>query len=103
MNKSLCALALSCFFVAGCATANAPTSASTLAEAEQSATLATKAVDVYVNSASVNRADLLKIQQGNNVIHSALLTLEADRKAGTPLSFSAFNAAVASFNSYLGK
>lgn len=98
MNKSLRALALSCLiFTTGCA--STPTDAQTLATAEQSATLATQLVDEYVKNGKLNRADLVKIQQANNAIHAALITLETANLNKQPLSFASFNAAIAAFNS----
>lgn len=93
---------ISALFNAGTTTANAPASVTTLVEAEQSAILVTKAVDVYVNTGSPNRATLLKLQQLSNTVHAALVSLEQANAENKPLVFASFNAAVAAFNAYKG-
>ena len=81
-------------------TAAAPASVTTLADAEQSATLVTQAVDLYVKTGNPTRATLLQLQSYSNAVHAALTTLEQANAEGGTLVFAVFNAAVAAFNSY---
>lgn len=76
------------------------TQVTTLADAEQAATLVTKAVDLYVNSASPDRATLVELQALSNGVHAALTNLQAAQLAGGSLSFASFNAALAAFQAY---
>lgn len=105
-------LAAACVFaLSGCttltnlydvATGSVSTSqaATTLAEAEQSATLVTQAVDLYVNSANPNAATLQQLQNYSNAVHAALVSLEQANAEGGTLVFATYNAALAAFNSY---
>ncbi len=77
-----------------------PSQATTLASALQAATLVTKAVDVYVNTANPSRATLLELQILNNQVHTTLVDLEHENAAGHSLVFAAFNEALRAFNSY---
>ena len=81
-------------------TTAAPASVTTLADAEQSATLVTQAVDLYVKTGNPTRATLLQLQSYSNAVHAALTTLEQANAEGGTLVFAVFNAAVAAFNSY---
>jgi hypothetical protein len=77
-----------------------PTQVTTLADAVSAATLVTQAVDVYVNTASPNKATLLELQTLNNGVHAALVSLEAANTANQSLAIAAFNAALTAFSSY---
>lgn len=77
-----------------------PRQVNTLAEALQAATLATLAVDAYVNTASPNRATLVELQTLNNGLHTALVNLQAANANGQSLALAAFNEALAAFRSY---
>lgn len=81
--------------------ANSAPVATTLAEAEQAATLVTQTVDLYVKSANPSQETLYKIMAYSNTVHAALVSLEQDRIAGRPLVFATYNSAVAGFQSYL--
>lgn len=72
----------------------------TLAEAEQAATLLTKAADFYVQNGNPDKAALLEIQQLSNSVHAALVSLEATNAKGGSLLFGSFNAAISAFNAY---
>lgn len=72
----------------------------TLADAEQAATLATKAVDVYVNSTTPDRATLTELKALNDGVHAALDNLLAAQAAGGSLTFASFNAALSAFDAY---
>jgi hypothetical protein len=78
----------------------APAAVTTLADAEQSATLVTQAVDLYVKTGNPTKATLQQLQAYSNAVHAALTTLEQANAEGGTLVFASFNAAVAAFNSY---
>jgi hypothetical protein len=77
-----------------------PTQARTLAEALQTATLCTDAVDLYVRTGNPSRAALDELNILNDRVHSMLLDLQAANTRGQSLSFAAFNAALQAFNAY---
>lgn len=77
-----------------------PTQVTTLAEAEQAATLVTQAADTYVTTANPSRAKLLQIKALSDAVHVALGNLEAANAAGNSLVFASFNSALQAFNSY---
>lgn len=77
-----------------------PKQVNTLAEALQAATLATLAVDAYVNATNPNRATLLELQTLNNSLHTALTNLQAANATGQSLAMASFNEALAAFRSY---
>jgi hypothetical protein len=82
------------------ASSSTPTQVNTLADALQAATLATNAVDAYVNIGNPTRATLLELQTLNNGLHTALTTLQAANAAGQSLAMASFNAALQAFNAY---
>lgn len=86
--------------LAGCTTLNAPTSASTLADAINLDTLAVRIADTYVTTGMPKAATLRTLSADADAVHTALKSLEADQAAGRPLSFAAFNAANAAFQAY---
>lgn len=90
----LAALALT-----ACATAPAQSAAS-LAEVEQSATLATDAAKAVVDTGKLTPAQLAKVSALSDALHAAVDSLEADHAADRPLNFAAFNAAYAAWASY---
>lgn len=103
------ALALAVMPLCACAPALAPAieltsvtpqQVKTLAQAEQAATIVTRAVTVYVSTAKPDKATALKIGQLSDAVHSALARLEADRRAGRCLVFDGFNAALSAFRAY---
>lgn len=77
-----------------------PSQVSTLAAAEQAATLITKSADLYVNTGSPNRAVLLEILNLSDALHTALGALEVANSAGNSLDYAAFNAALLAYQSY---
>ena len=77
-----------------------PSQVKTLADALQAATLATQAVDLYVNTANPSRATLLELQALNEGLHSALVQLQAANAANQSLALAVFNAALTAFNAY---
>lgn len=103
LSLSGCAQMASLFADAGAAT-TPPTIAqvSTLADAVQAATVATQAVDLYVNTAKPTPAMLKQLNADNEAVHSALKDLEAAQAAGQNLNFAAFNAALDAYNTYYG-
>jgi hypothetical protein len=95
--------------VAGCSnvtaafdslTGQSQSQVTTFADAESAATVATNAVDVYVNSASPDRATLTELKALNDGVHAALTDLQHDQTAGNSLTFGAFNAALDAFDAY---
>jgi len=81
-------------------TTQTPAQVTTLAEAEQAATLVTKAADLYVTSGAATPAQLAEIGKLSDAVHVALTALEADQTAGKSLVFDGFNAALAAFNAW---
>lgn len=77
-----------------------PTQATTLGQAEQLATVATDLTKAYVDTASLSLAQLQQINALNDGLHTAITSLETANSQGQALSFAAFNAALAAFNSY---
>lgn len=77
-----------------------PTQVTTLAEAEQAATLVTQAADTYVTTANPSQAQLVQIQALSNAVHAALTNLEAANAADNSLVFASFNSALQAFNAY---
>lgn len=78
-----------------------PGQATTLIEAEQAATLATQAADLYVHTGNPSGDQLNKIGALSDGVHAALVSLEDANASGKALSFSTFNAAVKAFNAYI--
>lgn len=92
--------------VSGIATSlssSTPSQVTTLAEANQAATLVTKAVDIAVQTGKLDRGTLLELQVLNNDLHTALTSLNASNKEGNSLVYAAFNAALTAFNAYATK
>lgn len=77
-----------------------PTQARTLGQAEQAATLVTRAVDAAVNTGKLSRATLLKINSLSDAVHAALGDLQAANANNQSLNFAAFNAALDAWNTY---
>lgn len=77
-----------------------PNQATTLGDALQFATLATKATDVIVKDVKLSQAQLTQLNADSDALHAALVKLEADNSAGKALDFSAFNAGLAAYNTY---
>jgi len=77
-----------------------PSQVSTLADAVAADTLVTMAIDVYVNTGTPNKATLQELQKINDTLLVALRQLEAASAAGQNLDYAAFNAALATFNSF---
>ncbi len=77
-----------------------PQQAKTLAEAEQLATVATDLTKTVVDTGKLSRAQLVQVSSYNDGVHSAVLSLEDANSKGQSLSFAAFNAALAAWNSY---
>jgi len=77
-----------------------PTEVKTLAEAEQAATLVTRAVQLYVENGNPSRATLLEIKALSDGVHAAILELDAAQRTKKSLVFDSFNAALAAFNAY---
>jgi hypothetical protein len=92
--------------LSGCATLQANLAGSTtaqvttLAEAEQAATLVTEAADGWAVVTYMSAAQLTQIQALSSAVHAALDNLEAANAAGQSLVFASFNSALAAFNSY---
>jgi len=95
-------IAAAALALAGCATTtNQPGGEiRTLAAAEQAATLVTQAADTYVNTANPGAGARAEIRRLSNTVHAALVDLETARRAGGPLSFDAFNAALQAMQAY---
>lgn len=111
--KKLSLIALACLPLTACATETAgpatsiaapskPHQADTLAKAIQSATLVTRAVDIYVNSPAATPDKLREIKRLSDAVHAALVSLEQDHAAGRSLVFAGFNASILAFNAYRG-
>jgi FixJ family two-component response regulator len=108
MNKLFRSLAI-CVLVCGtpvalsvgaCAVITKPTDATTLANVLQTATLATKAVDVYVQTGNPNAATLAELKKLNDDVHTQVVALQQDQAAGRALSYTLFNAAMDAFVAY---
>lgn len=72
----------------------------TLADAEQAATVATRAADLWVVNARPSRSHLIKLRQLNEAVHTALQMLEQDRLAGKSLAFGGYNAALQALTAF---
>lgn len=77
-----------------------PDQATTYGDATAAADLATKTVDLAVRTGTLNRATLLELQSLNDALHAAWLQLKDANDKGQSLSFAAFNAALAAYQSY---
>jgi hypothetical protein len=86
--------------VAQATSSSTPSQVTTLAEAEQGAKLVTDAVDVYVNTASPDRAVLVELKSLSDGVHAAIVSLEAANAKGQSLVYGSFNAALSAFNAY---
>lgn len=86
--------------IAQSVSSSTPSQVTTLAEAEQAATLVTNATDLYVNTAHPSSGVLMEIKSLSDGLHAALVTLEQANAAGKSLTFSSFNAALQAFNAY---
>lgn len=85
---------------AGQASPTIPNQVTTLAAAEQTATLITKATQAYVDNAKLTKAQLQQISTDSDALHSAITTLESQNAQGVALNFAAVNAALAAWNTY---
>lgn len=104
-SLALAALILSApIAVSGCATVlpifTQPTDAKTLANVLQLATAATKAVDIAVNTHTLDSGTLVQLKVLNDNVHREVVRLEQDQANHVPLIFSAFNAAMDAFTAY---
>ena len=86
--------------IAATVTGSTPHQVKTLAEAEQTATLVTKAVDLAVNTGKLPRATLVELNSLSDGLHAALGALQQANANGQALNFAAFNAALAAYNAY---
>lgn len=92
--------------LAGCArvpaalTTQTPAQVTTLAEAEEAATIAVDAADAYVKSGASTPAQRATIRQLAGVIGSDALALQQARDTGQPLVFGAINAALSNFATF---
>lgn len=77
-----------------------PTEVRTLAEAEQAATLVTKAVDLYVRTGHPSRATLLELKALSDGVHAAIVELDQAQKNGKSLTYDSVNAALLAFSAY---
>lgn len=84
----------------GQAAPSVPNQVTTLAAAEQAATLITKATQAYVDSAKLTPAQLQQISADSDTLHTAITTLESQSAQGVALNFAAVNAALAAWNTY---
>ena len=86
------------------ATTATPGQATTLAEAEQAATLTEKALDLYVNTGNPSPAVLNELNVLVPAVHNALVKVEQANKAGNSAliaaALAAFNQAIDAVNSY---
>lgn len=78
-----------------------PSQVTTLAEAEQAATLATQAADIAVNTGKLDRGTLQEIKTLSDSLHAALGVLQSANASGQSLDYSSFNAALAAYNAYM--
>lgn len=77
-----------------------PAQVRTLSEALQAATIATNAVDVYVNGANPDMATLLELQTLNDGLHTALVNLRAANANNQSLLLGLFNESLRAFQAY---
>ena len=77
-----------------------PAQVNTYADATLAATLATKTVDLAVNTGKLSKATLIELGALNDGVHSAWLVLKAANAAGKSLDYAAFNAALSAYQSY---
>lgn len=109
----IAAIAAVCLSLAGCgslisagitaggqAAPAVPNQVTSIAEAEQAATLITKATQAYVDNAKLTKAQLVQISADSDALHSAITTLESQNGQGVALNFAAVNAALAAWNTY---
>lgn len=86
--------------IAASVTSSTPSQVTTLSEAIQTATLATRAADVAVNTGKLSHATIIEINSLSDAIHAALGDLETANSQGKSLTFSSFNAALSAWNAY---
>lgn len=79
---------------------SSPTQVATYADATIAADLATRTVDLAVNTGKLDRATLLELDKLNDAVHAAWLQLKAANDAGQSLTFASFNATLAAYQSY---
>ena len=87
--------------VATSLSSSTPSQVTTLAEAEQAATLVTKAADVAVNTGKLNTGTLKEINALSDAVHAAIDDLEAANANGKSLNYAAFNAALKAYNAFM--
>lgn len=86
--------------VATSLSSSSPTQVNTFAAATLAATVATKTVDLAVNTGKLNRSVLLQLQALNEGLHTAWLQLKAANDTDKSLSYASFNAALAAYQAY---
>lgn len=79
---------------------SSPGQVTTYGTATAAATLATRTVDLAVNTLHLDEATLTELNSLNEALHAAWLKLKAANDAGQSLNFAAFNAALAAYQSY---
>lgn len=77
-----------------------PSQVNTYGDATAAAALATRTVDLSVSTGKLDLPTLQELQTLNDGIHAAWLKIKAAKDAGQSLSFAAFNAALAAYQSY---
>jgi uncharacterized protein YggE len=77
-----------------------PTQVSTYADATIAADIATRTVDLAVQTGKLNKATLTELAALNDAVHAAWLDLKAANDAGKSLTFASFNAALSAFEAY---
>lgn len=81
-------------------TSSTPSQVQTYADATRFATLATKTVDLAVQSGKLSRTTLDKLDQLNDTLHAAWVVIRDANSRGESLNFAAFNAALSAFETY---
>jgi len=82
---------------------SAPAQVQTYAGATKAAEIATRTLDVVVNSANFDRATLEEMNLLNEGLHSSWLALKAANDNNQSLVFGAFNAALTAYKLFIAK
>lgn len=82
------------------ATTITPSEVQTYGDATAAADLATRTVDLAVQSGTLSRATLVELSSLNDALHAAWLELKAAKDANHSITYASFNAALAAFQSY---
>ena len=72
----------------------------TYSQATRAATLATKTVDLVVQTGKLDRPTLLRITQLNDTLHAAWVVIRDANARGESLNFASFRAALAGFETF---